>query len=135
MKYVTSFLAGMMLALAGCAALAPDISPTDDDDPTRARVYAAPYEEVFTAAVKAAETMRWQILEADREGHIIVARTPQAVPERGARRDVYEDSVNVIFVETDAGVRVEVASGVRWRPNAEDVAIFLENIARWLERE
>ena len=133
LKYFTAFLAGAMVALSGCAALRPPIQPTAPEDPVQARVFEAPYAAVFEAALEAADLLRWTIIEADRAGHFLSADTPTATPESQLRRDVYEDPVDVIFKETDAGVEVEVITGINWRPNVEDAKTFLDMIARQLE--
>lgn len=132
MKYVTAFLAGVLLALSGCRSLAPQPGPPVEDDPVAARTFEASYSEVYEAALAAADAMRWAVTEADLEGRLITADTPEAAPRPDLQRDAYagaESDVYVVFEETDVGVRVEVTPGVRWQSEVEDVNAFLEGVA------
>lgn len=132
MKYVTAFLAGVLMALGGCRSSAPDLGPIAEDDPVQTRTFEAPYGEVYEAALASADVMRWVVTEADQEGQFFAAETPEATPEEDVRKDVYEDDVYVVFEETETGIRVEVMSGVRWQSNVEDAKVFLEGIAERL---
>ncbi len=139
-----SFLAAVLplaalLALAGCASQGAQIP--DDDERVQARTYAAPYEEVYAAALEAAAAMNWRVTTEDREGGLLTAQTPEATPggvpgdpERTPDNpaDRQEDSIDVVFLRGEDGVRVEVVSALRFASNVEDARAFLDSLGAFL---
>lgn len=136
MKYVTAFLAGVLMALGGCRGIAHQPGPPVEEESVAVRTFEASYSEVYEAALASADAMRWTVTEADQEGQFITADTPEVTPRPDLQPGVYggdaESDVYVIFEETDVGVRVEVTPGVRWQSEVEDVNAFLEGIAERL---
>lgn len=131
-------LAALFVA-AGCASQGMQVP--NDDERVQARVYAAPYDEVYAAALEAAAAMNWRITEEDREGGLLTAETPEATPggtldDRDPApnhpTDKQEDNVDVVFLRNEEGVRVEIVSALRFESNVEDARAFLDGIAERL---
>jgi len=89
------------LLLAGCSTSTVTGSGSRAPQP---REYAAPVDEVWSAAVQSMASLGWTIAHTDRDGGVITATTPPSVR-------TYGDQVSVLVASAGAtSTRVEVAS-------------------------
>lgn len=106
---------------SGCSTYKANTGSGAEERKTQQITIDAPYDEVYTIAIRMAAKNEWKVIHSDKDGGIIQVETPGSMK-------VWDDDVSITILNKGEETVVSVRSGLANSPNVSNVTKYLNDI-------